>query len=99
MKLFTDLNGNVTNIIPLNARETFILDGTEAAVQSEVIDGDVDRLVRVVTKVSTNIDIATTPRAQPDTILIPGGHVEWFLVPAGHKISVLGGLVNITVAR
>jgi len=99
MKLFTDLNGNVTNIIPLNARETFILDGTEVPAQSEVIDGDVDRLVRVVTKVSTNIDIAPTPRAKPDTILIPGGHVEWFLVPAGHKISVLGGLVNITVAR
>ena len=97
MKLYTDDNGNLTQVIPVLHDNTLTLDGSGGGAQSDVIDPQKDRMVRIATVARIYVAFGQNPRAGRDTIMMPPNTVERSVIPAGFKIAVSEGSANITI--
>lgn len=94
MKLARDLNGNVMQVGQLGTTAT--IDGKSASAASDVISATDESVVRLAAFDNVYIAIGATPTASASTIFFPAG-IEYVLIPAGAKIAVFGGKLNITM--
>lgn len=96
-KIVMDLNGRSTGVVELVKNTD--LDGTNASAASGVIDATRGRLVRLVAT-GGNVRYVTgaTPVAVSTDIIIMEGSELWIPVAAGHKVAVIGGICNVSVA-
>ncbi len=73
------------------------VDGSVAHTESTVIDADNAVYVRMVSENSAiRYIVGETPEATTNDTILPAGVVEKILIPVGNKISVFGGILNIT---
>ena len=72
------------------------VDGTLATAASGEITGELVRIV--ATDNNLRIAIAKVPIATTTSIFIPALGEIWLPITSGHKVAVLGGIANISVA-
>lgn len=91
-----DGNGNIVkSFMFCNSKR---IDGTSAAVSSEVIDAENLSFVRVAAIGACYIEVGEDPTATNDSLYLAAGTSLIYPVNAGHKISVFGGIANIAKA-
>ena len=93
-KLFRDGNGNVVPVLYPGTNEE--LDGGVASDASAVIDANHDSIVRICAVDDVRVLFGETPTALATSMAMPAGAVEYFDIPAGYKVAVLGGVATIT---
>lgn len=92
MKLMCDDNGNVMPVVYL--LENQMIDGSSAHAESE--EYDVDCVVRLACAEPIFFAIGEDPEAGEDDGIILIGDIV-FPLPAGHVVSVYGGVASLTV--
>lgn len=92
-----DINGRSTRVYPIGTSAD--LDGSSASDASGVLDADHPTIVQITpydcTAGHCRVAIAATPVADANSMLLPDLYVYHTVVPAGHKVAVLGGKANI----
>lgn len=99
MKLFTDIQGNVMQVLGYStAANAFIeIDGTAASVATTNAISAKDEVVMLCSTSNVRIAFGATPVAIATGILLPAGAMITVHVRAGHKIAVLGGKLSIAI--
>jgi hypothetical protein len=93
-KLFRDAAGNVVPVLCPGTNEE--LDGGVASDASAVIDANHESIVRICAVDDIRVLFGTAPTAAPTSMAMPAGAVEYFDIPAGYKVAVLGGVATVT---
>ena len=95
MALQKDKDGN---ILPIGSwKDGFSLDGTSSAVSSSVLDPNASTDIRIVAETACHILFGTNPTATSSVgSYIPADNIVDIRIPAGYKISVYGGILNVT---
>lgn len=94
--LVKDDNTNPLPLFILNDNVTQVIDGTAASAASAVIDANNFQTVRITAGADCHIVSGVTPTATTSKMRMWGGSTEYFVVAPGHKIAVLGAIINIT---
>lgn len=81
----------------LSFGDTQNIDGTNTPTSSEIIDTEYIRTVRLAAIGDIWVKIGLNPTAIiGDSTFFPNGIVEYVAIPHNHKLSVAGGVLNIT---
>lgn len=94
-EMITDINGHS---IPIGFPETIInLDGSTVEDKSDPATSDC--IIRVIAGSDTYIAFGENPEATNNSMLLAEGIPEYFLLLKGHRISVLGSIVNFAIFK
>jgi hypothetical protein len=92
----TDSNGRPIPVLnPVTANNTQQIGISGSSQQSAAITGNV---IRVAVDTACNIEIGKNPSASLTTSLwMPANSVEYFAIPSGSKVAVIGTAGNIYI--
>lgn len=93
-KMTIDLNGIAIPVMAQGVNEE--VDGTSASAASAVLDANEETVARIAAVGAIRVLVGATPTALATSMAMAAGTVEYFRIPANHKIAVLGGKATIT---
>jgi len=95
-KLHLDPNGNPVPLIRTGATPVIVTSAGASAASENAISSTDDVICRITASADCHIWTAEDPTATTSHIRLWANQVEYFIIPKGHKLAVVGAsTVNI----